>query len=68
MRWGAMPMRPIDPRGRLGLYRGMGLVQRPRWYRWNRVMSQIVGNDETLSGTDLIEDMSKTVAIMTLDF
>ena len=31
-------------------------------------MSQIVGNDETLSGTDLIEDMSKTVAIKTLDF
>ena len=31
-------------------------------------MLQIVSKDETLSGTDLIEDMSETVAIKILDF
>ena len=68
MRWGAMPMRPIDPRGRLGLYRGMGSAQRPRWHRWNRVVLQMVREDEKPSGTDLIENMSETVAIKILDF
>ena len=31
-------------------------------------MLQIVSEDETVSGTDLIEDMSETVAIKILDF